>query len=169
MMPQKPLICTQLEFKSQADMLDLESAIRETAMEVTNLSEHIEIEDVNTSKKKKTLHDSTAQTAEIENDIWPPKVDQYIYGLFEDGVFPGEVKSVDKEYVEIDILVRATIPNMNSDESLWKKPSMSTNSRYKLHRNSVLPFYPLTVINPYSTHRVTIFQLLNYDIAEKFF
>ena len=48
---------------------------------------------------KKTLHDSTAQSVEIENDIWPPKVKQYIYGLFEDGVYPGEVKSVDKEYV----------------------------------------------------------------------
>ena len=55
----------------------------------------------------------------------------------------------DKEYVEIDILVCATIPNMNSDESLWKKPSMSTKSQYKLHRNSVLPSYSLTVINSY--------------------
>ena len=73
------------------------------------------------------MHDSTAQTVEIENDIWPPKVKQYIYGLFEDGVFPSEVKSVVKEYVEIDILVCATIPNMKSNESLKKKPSMSTN------------------------------------------
>ena len=46
--------------------------------------------------RKKTLHDSIAQTVEIENDIWPPKVDQYIYGLFEGGVFPDEVTSVDE-------------------------------------------------------------------------
>ena len=106
-----------------------------------------------------------------EQDIWPPKVGQYIYCLFEDGVFPGEVKSVSEENVEVDILVPATVPNMESEESLWKKPSMSTMSQYnyKLHRNSVLPFYPVIIINRYSTHRVTIFQLLNYDIALKFF
>ena len=64
---------------------------------------------------------------------------QYIYRFFEDDVFPGVVKSVHKEYFEIDSLVCATVPNMNSNGSLWTKPSMSTKSRYKLHRNSVLP------------------------------
>ena len=42
-------------------------------------------------------------------------------------------------------------------------------STYKIQRNSVLPFHPLITIDCYSTRCVTIFQLLNYDIALKFF
>ena len=38
--------------------------------------------------------DSSDSTAESDKDIWPPKVDQCISGIFEEGVFPGEVKKI---------------------------------------------------------------------------
>ena len=158
------LICTQLEFKTQADMLDLESAIKESPIETA--AEDMEVDEDISRTIAPLASDSTKDT---ENDIWPPKIGQYIYGLFEDGVFPGEVKSVTGDTVEMDILVPAKVPNMKAEESIWKRPSLSCKSCYKLHRNSVLPFHPVITVNRYSTHRVMVFQLLNYDIAEKFF
>ena len=164
------LICSQLELRSLADMVDLEAAIKDNREDAPVLNESTESEvDEVAATPRATDTNTRVENVADEQDIWPPKVGQYIYCLFEDGVFPGEVKSVSEENVEVDILVPATVPNMESEESLWKKPSMSTMSQYKLHRNSVLPFYPVTIINRYSTHHVTIFQLLNYDIALKFF
>ena len=156
------LISTQLEFKTKADMQDLENAIKETVMNEPILDEDMDIDDQATMTTESSS-DSTSETSEVDSDIWPPKLGQYIFGLFEDGVFPGEVTSVHKDHVENDILVRATIPN------LWKKPSMSTKSNYEVHRDSVLPFHPVIAIHRYSTRRLTLFEVLNNDIAEKFF
>ena len=79
--------------------------------------------------------------SESDCDIWPPKVGEMIYGLFEDGVFPGEVVQVSNDTVNMDILVAAKVPNMRN-ESLWKRSLVVNNSKYNqtLHRNSVLPF-----------------------------
>jgi hypothetical protein len=102
------------------------------------------------------------------NDIWPPRVGEFVYGLFDDGVFPCEVAGLIGDSLDLNILVPTTVPNMK-EESLWKRPSISTNSRYTLHRSSVLPLYPFIIINKYSTHRIVIYECLNYDIAIKFF
>ena len=75
------LINTQLEFKTQADTLDLECAIKET---------NIMTEDV--QPVLVSLAENVNDVISSE-DIWPPETGQYIYTLFDDGVFPGEVKS----------------------------------------------------------------------------
>ena len=71
-----------------------------------------------------------------------------VYGLFEDGVFPGEVIKVSNETVNMDIFVPAKVPH-NNDESLWKRPSVAYNTEYNqiLHRDSILPFYPVMVVD----------------------
>ena len=68
--------------------------------------------------------------------IQQPKVIYFWY------IWRGCVPRWSKKDLEIDILVRVTVPNMNSNDSLWKKPSMSTKSQYQLHRNSVFIALP---------------------------
>ena len=164
------LICSQLELRTLAEMVDLEDAIRNNAEAATietptPTPTQVDEPDATLRPVESTDHEKTADDV----DIWPPKVGQYVYCLFEDGVFPGEVLSVSEDNVEVDTLVRATVPNMQSNDSLWKRSSYGSTSKYSLHRNSILPFYPVVIINRYSTRRVTVFQLLNYDIASKFF
>ena len=103
------------------------------------------------------------------DDIWPPSIGQFVFGLFEDGVFPGEVKSVQREEIEVSILFPTKVPSIATGESLWKRPSLTAKSVYKVHRDSILPFHPVMSINRYSTHRIVIYEVHNYDIAEKFF
>ena len=103
------------------------------------------------------------------DDIWPPSIGQFVFGLFEDGVFPGEVKSVQREEIEVSILFPTKVPSIATGESLWKRPSLTAKSVYKVHRDSILPFHPVMSINRYSTHRIVIYEVHNYDIAEEFF
>ena len=98
------------------------------------------------------------------------KVGQFVFGLFEDGIAPGEVKSVTSNNVNFDILIPATVPSMEGSGSLWKRPSLAScrSFNYTLDRESILPLHPVMVINMYSTHRVVIYEIVNFDIAEKF-
>ena len=168
------LICSQLELRTLAEMVDLEDAIINNANPATldtnkNAPSQVEEQDATLLCPVESMDGGDHENMAEDVDIWPPKVGQYVYGLFEDGVFPGEVLSVSENNVEVDTLVRATVPNMQSDESLWKRSSYGGSSKYSLHRNSILPFYPVVIINRYSTRRVTVFQFLNYDIASKIF
>ena len=67
-----------------------------------------------------------------------------------------------------DFLVPATVLKMEKGESLWKQPSSDQHENHILYQNSGLPIYPVMTINHYSTHCAVIYQLLNYDLAEKF-
>ena len=97
------LISTQLEFKTQAEMVDLECAIKEASCVVESESgDESEDEDVEES-------DSSKDDVPTNDDIWPPLKGQFVYGLFEDGVFPGEVIRVFKKKVKISILVPAKV------------------------------------------------------------
>ena len=109
----KSLIDSQLEFKTLADMTDLESAIMNTS--ITADHEHAENED-RTSLPTETTRTSSQ---EISNKMdWPPKKDDYIYGLFEDGVSPGKVVSATADEVSADFLIPATVPMMKGGKSL---------------------------------------------------
>ena len=163
----KSLIDTQLEFRTMADMSDLESAIMGN-VDVVDLDEIAEDIQPNISEDTASQSEKNRETEVQENDIWPPKKGQFIFGLFTDGVCPGEVKKITEDTVNADFLTRTTVPKMNVDESLWKRPSYVHTYNYTLHRNSVLPFYPVVTINRFSTHRVIIYQVMNYDLAEKF-
>ena len=162
------LINTQLDFTSLAEMSDLEVAIQECSASATNL----EVDDTEEDKELEEGIDITQDEGEqivVDSDIWPPKKGQFVFGLFEDGIVPAEVNEVSTNNVNIDILVRATVPNMDGSESLWKRPSLANSGcNYTLDRDSILPFHPVMIINKYSTHRVVIYEVLNIDIAEKF-
>ena len=110
-------------------MSDLEAAIKESNETNVDEANHLEPE-------TNTDHNSDLETCDVEEkehlsesecDIWPRNVGEMVYGLFEDGVFPGEVIKVSNETVNMDILVPAKVPHM-SDESLWKKPSVACNT-----------------------------------------
>ena len=79
------------------------------------------------------------------------------------------MKSVVNEIVNVDILVSATVPNM-AQESLWKRPSLDKTFgfNFSVHRNSILPFHPVLTVNRYSTHRVIIYEVMNFDLAQKY-
>ena len=89
--------------------------------------------------------------------MWPPNEEQFIIRSFTDGIFPGEVIEVIGNTVRADFLVPATVLKMEEGESLWKRPSSDLRENHILHRNSVLPIYPVMTINHYSTHRVVIY------------
>ena len=163
----KSLIDTQLEFRTMADMSDLESAIMGN-VDVVDLNEIAEDIQPNISEDTASQSEKNRETEVRENDIWPLKKGQFIFGLFADGVCPGEVKEITEDTVNADFLTCVTVPKMNVDESLWKRPSYVYTYKYTLHRNSVIPFYPVVTINRFSTHCVIIYQVLNYDLAEKF-
>ena len=77
---------------------------------------------------------------------------------------------VDVDEVQIKILIRANVGNLNSELCLWKRQSLDAKSGYTVHRSSILPFHPIMCINQrYSTRRVVIYEVMNYDIAENFF
>ena len=77
---------------------------------------------------------------------------------------------VNGDEVKIEILTRAKVGNLDSDQYLWKRQSLDAKSGYTVHRSSILPFHPIMCINQlYSTRRVVIYVVLNYDIAEKIF
>ena len=118
------LISTQLEFKTQADMSDLEAAMKESNEIIVDEANQLETEtNIDHSSDLETCDvEEKEHLSEFDSDIWPPKVGEMANGLFEDGVFPGEVIKVSNETVNMDILVPAKVPHM-SDESLWKKPS----------------------------------------------
>ena len=61
-----------------AKMLDLESAIRETATDAPTFDEDMDIDDQATLTTR-CSSDSASETSEAANDIWPPKIGQYIY------------------------------------------------------------------------------------------
>ena len=100
--------------------------------------------------------------------MWPPNDERFIRGQFTGGIFPGEVIEVIGDTVRVDFLVPPTVLKMEKGGSLWKRPSSDQRENHILHRNSVLPIYPVMTINHCSTRRVVIYQLLNYDLAEKF-
>ena len=159
------LINSQLDFKTLAEMSDLEQAILGGSRNDQGIPSDALCE--NTFPETQQSQNSISEPSN-NNDIWPPKVGEYVFGLFDDGISPGEVKEVTADSVNIDILVPAKAPNMDMNESLWKRPSLTMNYNYTLHRNSILPFYPVMVINRYSTHRVLIYQVVNFDLAERF-
>ena len=164
------LISTQLDFASLADMSDLEAAIKEFSSSIADLEVDDSEEDGQTEETINAAPDEGDEHAHLDSDIWPPKVGQFVFGLFEDGIAPGEVKSVSSNTVNIDILIPATVPSMDGSESLWKRPSLAscTSFNYTLDRDSILPLHPVMIINKYSTHRVVVYEIVNIDIAEKF-
>ena len=84
------LLSTQLEFKTQADMSDLEAAIKESNKSIADESNQLDPELDNDNNDPQICNvGEKEQLSERSSDIWPPKVGEMIYGLFEDGVFPG--------------------------------------------------------------------------------
>ena len=142
----KSLINTSLEFRTMADMSNLESAIMENADDV-DFEEIADEIQTNISEDTVSQSEKNSKPEIRENDIWPPEEGQFIFGLFTDGVSPGEVKEITDDTVNADFLIRVTVPKMNVAESLWKRPSLVDTYNYAIHRNSVLPFYPVVTIN----------------------
>ena len=118
-------------------MSDLEAAIKESNETIVDEVNQLEPEtNIDQSSDLETCDVEEKEIlSESDCDIWPIKVGEMAYGLFEDGVFPGEVIKVSNETVTMDIFVPAKVPHMR-DESLSKRPSVAYNTEYNqtLHR-----------------------------------
>ena len=111
-------------------MENLEGAIQECSSISENDNESIDglSNEENVEAKMEKCNDDEFIRKDDGNDIWPPDVGQFVFGLFEDGISPGEVKNVMVDSVNIDILVPATVPNMDFRENLWKRPSLTSRN-----------------------------------------
>ena len=139
----RSFIDSQLDFKTWADMSDLEAVI----VGSSNVEEQSNVEDEDA--------DQQANQDDVYS-MWPPNEERFIIGSFTDGIFPGEVIEDIGDTVRADFLGPATVLKMEKGKSLWQRPSSDQREHHILHRNSVLPIYPVMTINHYSTHRVEL-------------
>ena len=75
------LISTQLDFASFADLSDLEAAIKEFSSSIADL----EVDDSEQDKQTEETIDAPLDEGDehgLDSDIWPPKVGQFVFGLF---------------------------------------------------------------------------------------
>ena len=165
----KSLISAQLNFKSLADMSDLESAIMNTKSSSSSATASFPTSEAAEEPEPESESESECESELGDLSNWPPKKDDYIYGLFESGILPGRVISATNTEVEAMFLEQHELRSANQGESLWKFPSIERNSRDTIKRHSVLPLHPVMIISRYSTRRLVIYEAINFDLAEKFF
>ena len=110
------LLTTQLEMSVEATMDDLEEAIVEC-------SSPIQVEQQEDCRLQ--LQPVEPGHSDLNDDSLSPmpNVGECIVALFTDGAFPGEVTSVDGDYLEADFYVKAKVSQMGKNSSLWKRPS----------------------------------------------
>ena len=95
---------------------------------------------------------------------WPPRVNDCVLGLFEDGFYPCEVLSVTGDSAEITFMSPVTVKRSNVH---WIWPSK--RDIQTLSRDSILKVRPrLAVEYKLSTVRIVIFELLNIDVIKQF-
>ena len=94
------------------------------------------------------------------------RVDDCILVLFEDGAYPGVVKSITGENENIDIMHPVVIKG-RTNFGLWKWDSAPENQT--IRKTSVLAIRPaLDTCYQVSTSRNVIFELLNHDLVKNF-
>ena len=179
------LINSQLQFRALADMNDLEAAIAVTDEKRETENESQTETDETTHRKRKgkqrqpnktkssetgagnipdivvsdDIEDETADQTEdeVNTDF---KDDDFILALFEDGAYPGVVKSITEENVNIDIM-RPVVIKGQSNFALWKWDSAPENQTI---RCTIRP--ALDISYQLSTSRNVVFELLNYDLVK---
>ena len=143
------LISSELDFKTMAEMEDLENAIKDKQ------AQNLIIEKTETST---SFNDQ-------ENTF---SVGEFVIGLFTDGFYPGEVVRLDENSVTVDFLQKTVLKQDKENLSLWKNPSECHPDRHTLEFDSILPIRPVLSITKFSNSRLVIYELKNSDIVEKF-
>ena len=173
------LINSQLDFKVLADMEHLESVIMASEIKEVNVdvpldTEHDDmVSDGESSKKKeisRTKEGSKRKEGSLLLPIQPKEPDaivgEFVLGLFDDGAYPGEVKSIADDGIRISCLEPVVIRHLKNFR-LWKYPS--SMDEQKIEMASVLPIRPcLDVCSQLTNKRNVIFELLNFAIVTNF-
>ena len=92
--------------------------------------------------------------------------DEFIFGMFEDGFYPGQVLKDCGDKVDAIFMTEQTIQG-SLGSSFWKWPS--TNDRQLLRKMCILKIRPnLDIASQFSTRRCIVYKLINLELVEKF-
>ena len=147
-------------------MEDLEAAIISYQSEGTT---RVTVEDPSVTEPSPRIVQERLEPLEVpslvldqgSDDSWPPKKNDCVIGLFEDSFYPGEVLSVNGDSATITFMS----PVRGSTQH-WIWPARKDIETLK--RQSVLKVRPRLEVSRMGTVRLVIFDLVNYEIVEKF-
>ena len=147
------LIESQLDLKTLAEMDDLETAMR----------------GLNSfwwrwSSRYCSSHGKLDVSGE-ESCLY--KEGEFIIGLFTSGT-PGEVTSTSSWFPVWFQLISLHLWDNQVKRVFWKRSSEDQDETFEIHKNSVLPIWPVLSFSNYSTNRNIIYDLVNVDLVMKF-
>ena len=88
--------------------------------------------------------------------LWPPKEDEFILALLDDGFYIGLVKKVEDKKVHLNFLA----PKKSSDRRYWVWPEREDSDVVEMEY--IMEIYPsLTIEMVMSTKRKVVYELLN--------
>ena len=92
------------------------------------------------------------------SSFWPPKKDEFVVALLEDGVFIGSVEDVGTNKLYLNYLK----PKSPPDRQLWVWSDEPTDW---IDRSCIMEIYPSLSINRnLSTRRMIVYELMNLEI-----
>ena len=152
---------------SRATMEDLESAISSNVIQQPPDAVEDDIIQIEIPQNVATVSCEGASStvkgneSEIESisSFWPPKIDEFILVLLEDGFYIGQVQEVEKERVFLNYMV----PKSTGVRELWIWPDRQEGEW--VEGEYILEIYPsLRINNKLSTRRKVVYELLNEEI-----
>ena len=148
-------------------MDDLEAAIDEADNNKNNEPDNTPtVSNVEVSNLSNRAKKANEGPSESHDEPLQFKENEFVIAMFEDGPYPGEVMSIGDTEVTVNFLKPATVDKKRSFE-YWKWPFV--NDRHTISNLSILPIRPsLDIAVQFSNNRSVVFQLLNYDLVEKF-
>ena len=111
------LISSQLNFCALASMEDLEEAITEYDVEDEAQRKERIVKHSLSESENIRIQDSKPSDQKEHDDEF--KVDEFIIGLFEDGVYPGQILELDEDEVRVNFMVPLIIKGETRFD-LWK-------------------------------------------------
>ena len=149
-------------FNANATMEDLGDAIMEESawdfIDHDEAGDHAEdpSNDVYVNNKDENEESVSSST------LWPPKVDEFVVALLDDGFYIGLVnKKVEDKKVYLNFLA----PKESSDRQYWVWPDREDNDLVEVEY--IMEIYPLLRVEmKLSTRRKIVYELLNLEIIE---
>ena len=151
--------------KASATMEDLESAVIQTAG--INLETNVEAHDTFQIAQEDTVSSVVANESVghfgASSSFWPPKPEEYVSILLEDGFYIAQVNDVREDKIWISYLK----PKNDKVRTHWVWPDVE--EKEWVEQDFVMEVYPaLRIDSKLSTRRQVVYELLNEEIINVF-
>ena len=157
-------------------MDDLESAIMQDSAPIdaaTNNADEVEVSSpspppaIEQSEVDKEADCATADRS-LLSSFWPPKEDEFVIALLQDGFYIGHVREIRGDQLYLNFLA----PELNktaSDRQYWTWPDSEKDSDW-IDRDCIMEIYPSIRIErksrrKLSTRRKIVYELMNLEIV----